>query len=300
MHTLLNLRHLHYFDVVATKGSVTAAARALHVTPQTVSGQLRTLEEQIGSSLFQRSGRRLILTETGRAALSYAQPMFELGRELSDMLKDGVVRRAVQFKVGVAMVVPKLIAYRILAPALDLDSPIQIICHEAPLENLLADIAMHKLDLLVADAPVRAGHNVRAYNHLLGECGLTFFARRRIAAKYRRRFPASLKNAPFLFPSESSALHSALQEWFESHDAHPSMVAQFEDTALMNAFGEAGAGIFALPSAIENDVLKRYRVAVVGRTRDIIERFYLISPERRLKHPSVIAIMQAARSQLFS
>src|SRR5690606_1346153 len=138
------------------------------------------------------------------------------------------------------------------------------------------------------------------YSHLLGECGLTFFARRRIAAKYRKRFPTSLKGAPFLFPSESSALRSALQEWFESNDAHPSMVAQFEDTALMNAFGEAGAGIFALPSAIENDVLKRYRVAVVGRTRDIIERFYLISPERRLKHPSVIAIMQAARSQLFS
>jgi LysR family transcriptional activator of nhaA len=225
--------------------------------------------------------------------------MFELGRELTDMLRDGVIRRAVQFKVGVAMVVPKLIAYRILAPALDLEKPIQIICHEAPLENLLADIAVHKLDLLVADAPIRPGHNVRAYNHLLGECGISFFASRKTAARYRKRFPLSLKGAPFLFPSDSSALRSALQQWFDSVEARPTMVAQFEDTALMNAFGEAGAGVFALPTAIEGDVLRRYRVAVVGRTREIKERFYLISPERRLKHPSVVAIMAAARSQLF-
>jgi LysR family transcriptional activator of nhaA len=299
MPAQLNLKHLHYFYLVATSGSVTAAAKALHVTPQTISGQLRTLERQVGAPLFQRVGRRLALTETGRAAFSYAQPMFELGRELTDMLRDGVIRRAVQFKVGVAMVVPKLIAYRILAPALDLEKPIQIICHEAPLENLLADIAVHKLDLLVADAPIRPGHNVRAYNHLLGECGISFFASRKTAARYRKRFPLSLKGAPFLFPSDSSALRSALQQWFDSVEARPTMVAQFEDTALMNAFGEAGAGVFALPTAIEGDVLRRYRVAVVGRTREIKERFYLISPERRLKHPSVVAIMAAARSQLF-
>jgi LysR family transcriptional activator of nhaA len=290
---------LHYFYAVASRGSIAAAAAALHVTPQTISGQMRTFEKQIGARLFRRSGRRLVLTEIGRATYSYAQPMFELGGELTDMLRDGVIRRAVQFNVGIAMVVPKLIAYRILAPALALDSPIQIICHEAPIENLLADIALHKLDLLLTDAPMRPSHNVRAYNHLLGECGLTFFATRKHAARYRRRFPGSLQGAPFLYPSESSALRGALRQWLEGEELRPVMVAQFEDSALMNAFGEAGAGVFALPSAIEKDVVARYRVAAIGRTVEVKERFYLISPERRLKHPSVVAITNAARSELF-
>ena len=295
----LNYKHLHYFWAVATEGSIAAAAKRLHVTPQTISGQLRTLEQQIGAALFRKAGRKLVLTETGRVTLSYAGPMFELAGELAKVLSDGVIGRAVQFKVGIAMVVPKLIAYRILAPALELPDPIQIICHEAPLESLLADIAIHKLDLVLTDAPMSPAHHVRAYNHLLGESGLTFFAGRRASTRYRRDFPRCLDGKPFLFPSKSSALRGALANWFDSQGVHPRMVAEFEDTALMNAFGEAGAGAFALPTAIEEDVRRRYRVAAIGRTLDIKERFYVISAERRLKHPSVVAITNAARTRLF-
>lgn len=296
----MNYNHLHYFWVVATEGSIVRAAELLHVTPQTISGQLRTLEQQMGAPLFRKSGRRLTLTETGRVALSYAKPMFQLAGELSDVLRDGVIRRSVQFNVGIAMVVPKLIAYRILAPALELEEPIQIICHEAPLESLLADIAVHKLDLVLTDTPMGPTHSVRAYNHLLGECGLTFFAERRRGRRYRASFPRSLDGAPFLFPSKSSALRGALATWFRQRNVHPRLVAEFEDTALMNAFGEAGAGIFALPTTIETDVTQKYRVTPIGRTTEVKERFYVISTERRLKHPSVVAITNAARTQLFT
>jgi LysR family transcriptional activator of nhaA len=296
----MNYNHLYYFWVVATHGSIAKAAELLHVTPQTISGQLRTLEQRFGAPLFRKSGRALKLTETGTVALSYAQPMFELGHELEDVVKGGLVRQSLPFKVGVAMVVPKLIAYHVLVPALELPEPTRIICHEAPLADLLADIAVHKLDLVLSDSPASPAYGVRVYNHLLGESGLSFFFEKRKCAAYRRRFPSSLDGAPFLLPSTGSALRASLTQWFERQGVEPRRVAEFEDTALMNAFGEQGAGAFALPTVIEADVCRKYRVGVIGRTAQVKERFYVISSERRLKHPSVVAITDAARRRFFA
>jgi LysR family transcriptional activator of nhaA len=296
----LNYNHLYYFWCVAREGSIVKAALALNVTPQTVSGQLRALEQRLGEKLFRAVGRKLALTETGQVTLSYAEPMFRLGAELGAVLEEGTLRPTVQFRVGIAMVVPKLVAYRVLAPALRLAEPMQIICHEAAHEDLLADLALHKLDFVVTDSPLSLASSTKAYNHVLGECGLTFFASRDRARRLRQKFPQCLEGAPVLLPSPSSALRGLLDEWFAERRLTVRMVAEFDDTALMNAFGEAGAGIFALPSAIERDVQQKYRVGVIGRTDAVKECFYGISPERRLKHPAVIAIIEAARNELFA
>lgn len=295
----MNYNHLHYFWVVAREGSIARAAQLLHVTPQTISGQLRTLELQMGTKLFHKTGRNITLTETGHLVLSYVEPMFQLGRELHDVVRDGLAQRSAQFRVGVAMVVPKLIAYRVLAPALELPEPNQIICHEAPLESLLADLILHKLDLVLTDSPMTSPTTVPTYNHLLGESGLTFFASVKDAPSYRRSFPHGLDGAPFLFPNSSSALRTALEGWFREVGVNPRMVAEFEDAALMSAFGEAGAGIFALPTTLDEDVTGRYGVEPIGHTLDIKQRFYVISTERRLEHPAVVAITDAARTRLF-
>ncbi len=295
----MNYNHLHYFYVVATEGSLSRAAALLHVTPQTISGQLRALEQQIGAPLFHRAGRNITLTETGNIVLSYAEPMFQLGSALREVVREGVAKRLSQFRVGVAMVVPKLIAYRILAPSREQRDPVQIICHEAPLPSLLMDLAMHKLDLVLTDRPMPPMENVRAYNHLLGESGLTFFSAQSGAAAYRRTFPKCLDDVPFLFPTNSTALRSGLEDWFRDLGVAPRMVAEFEDAALMSAFGEAGDGVFALPTTIEDDVMRVHRVEAIGRTLDVRQRFYAVSTERRLKHPSVVAITDAARERLF-
>lgn len=294
----LNFNHLYYFWIVAQSGSLAQASSILHVTPQTISGQLRKFEERLGTRLFQRSGRKLALTETGRVAMSYAERMFEQGDELKEILEGGDIRKPLSCNVGVAMVVPKLIAYRVLQPILNMDLPVRLLCHEAPLENLLADLAVHKLDLILTDSPMNPAYPLKAYNHLLGTSEISFFAARRKAARYRKKFPGSLHRAPFLLPTRTCALRDNLMQWFSRHSIQPRTVAEFEDTALMNAFGEAGAGVYCLPTSIESDIQQRYRVSVIGRSAEIKERFYLISPERRLRHAAVLAIMQGAKSNL--
>lgn len=295
----LNCKHLQYFWVVATHGSIARASEILHLTPQTISGQLRLLEDAIGARLFEKSGRNLVLTDTGRTVLSYADEMFRLGNELQDVLEGRTAGTTMVFNAGVAMVVPKLVAYRVLEPALHLPEPVQLLCQEAPLNALLADLAVHRLDLVLADSPVSPALNIRAYNHLLGESGITFFASAALAARYRANFPRSLDRAPVLMPTLSSALRRGLEQWFEREGIKPILAAEFEDRALMKVFGEAGVGIFTSPTAIDDDVLARYRVEVIGRTDQVKERFYVISAERRIKHPAVAAITEAARSALF-
>jgi LysR family transcriptional activator of nhaA len=296
----LNMKHLRYFWSVATHGSVTRAAEALYLTPQTISGQLRQLEAQVGSTLFNREGRHLVLTETGRLVFSYADEMFRLGLELQDVLAGHTPGSALTVKVGIAMVVPKLIALRVTEPVLDLPDPVRLICHEAPLADLLADLAVHKLDMVLADSPVNPTFSIRAYNHVLGESGISFFAAPIQAKPLARGFPNSLDNAPMLMPSVGSSLRRNLETWFEHHAISPQVVAEFEDRALMKAFGERGAGVFTSPSAVEQEVVDKYGVKVIGRTEEITERFYAISAERRIKHPAVAAITEAARSELFA
>ena len=296
----LNFKHLRYFWAVAANGTIARAADILHVTPQTISGQLRELEEQVNEKLFQKSGRNLVLTDTGRLVFSSADEMFRLGDELKDVMEGRTPGTALTLTVGVAMVVPKLLAYRVLEPVFNMPDSVRLVCLEASLADLLADLSVHKIDLVLADAPMSPTLNVRAYNHLLGESGLSFFATRKAARKYKTGFPHSLNDAPMLMPTASSALRRSLEQWLEQQDIKPVVVAEFEDRALMKAFGEAGTGIFTSPSAVEEDVVTKYGVSVIGRTDEIKERFYAISAERRIKHPAVSAITEAARTGLFT
>jgi LysR family transcriptional activator of nhaA len=296
----LNFKHLRYFWAVAANGTIARASEILHVTPQTISGQLRELEEQMNAKLFQKSGRNLVLTETGRLVFSYADEMFRLSDELQDVMEGRTPGTALTLTVGVAMVVPKLLAYRVLEPVLQMDESVRLVCQEASLADLLADLSIHKVDLVLADAPMSPALNIRAYNHLLGESGLSFFTVKNKARKYAAGFPDSLNGAPMLMPTSSSALRRSLEQWFERQGIKPVIVAEFEDRALMKAFGEADAGIFTSPTTVEEDVVAKYGVRVIGRTEDIKEHFYAISAERRIKHPAVSAITEAARTELFT
>ena len=295
----LNLKHLRYFWAVASHGTIARASEVLFVTPQTISGQLRDLEEQVGEKLFRREGRNLVLTDTGSLVFSYADEMFRLGAELQDMLAGRTPETSITLKVGVAMIVPKLLAYRVLEPLLQIPESVRLICSEAPLVDLLADLSVHKLDAVLADSPVNPALNIRAYNHLLGESGVSFFSIPEEAAALSAGFPHSLDGREMLMPGSGSSLRRDLDLWFERNSVNPVVVAEFDDRALMKAFGERGAGVFTSPTAVENDVLQKYGVRVIGRTTELTERYYLISAERRIKHPAVSAITQVARNTLF-
>ncbi|MGB5601999.1 MAG: LysR substrate-binding domain-containing protein, partial [Gammaproteobacteria bacterium] len=240
------------------------------------------------------------LTETGRLVYSYADEMFQLGSELQDVLDGHTPGFDLTIKVGIAMVVPKLLAYRVLEPVLNLPDTVRLICHEAPLVDLLAELAVHKLDVVLADSPISPGMNVRAYNHALGESGISFFAVPKKATKLRPDFPKSLDGERMLMPSAGTSLRRNLENWFERNDIIPLVIAEFEDRALMKVFGEIGTGVFTTPTAVEQDVLDKYRVKVIGRTEEIKESYFAISAERRIKHPAVSAITETARNELFA
>ncbi|MEJ2346257.1 MAG: transcriptional activator NhaR [Gammaproteobacteria bacterium] len=296
----LNYNHLFYFWTVAREGTIARAGEALHLTPQTISAQLRLLEQSVGAALFTRVGRTLRLTDTGRLVFDYAEEMFRLGAEMTDVLEGRVSGRPLGFAVGIVDVVPKNIAYRLLEPALALPEPVRIVCREGKLDDLLAEVAVHKLDMVLADTAVGTAANVRAFNHLLGECGTTFFAARALAPRYRRRFPQSLADAPMLLPAVNTAVRGALMQWLDRNDIRPRIVGEFEDSALMKAFGQAGVGVFTIPSVIEREVSRQYDVQVIGRAEQVRQHFYAISAERRLRHAAVVAVSEAARSELFT
>jgi LysR family transcriptional regulator, transcriptional activator of nhaA len=295
----LNYHHLLYFWVVAREGGLAPASERLHLAQSTISGQIRAFENRVGERLFQRRGRRLALTEVGSLVYRYADEIFGLGNELQLALKGTPVGRPQRLVVGIADVVPKLVAQRLLEPALRLPSPIRILCREDKPERLLADLAVHDLDVVIADAPVPRSIRVQAYNHLLGECGIVFFAAPRLAPQLRRSFPESLHRAPLLLPSENTMLRRSLEAWLSERGLHPDVVGEFDDSALLGVFGQTGHGVFAAPEVIEKEVRRQYQVHVVGRLPDVRERFYAVSVERRLKHPAVQAISEAARAKLF-
>ncbi len=295
----INYKHLRYFWVVAKEGSIARASKLLHLTPQTISGQITLLEESMDVMLFERVGRGLVLTEAGQMALSYADEIFHLGLELKEVLRGQLSGRPLQFNVGITEVVPKLIAYRLLEPALQLPEQVYISCREDKLNSLLADIAVHKLDMILTDSPIPPGMNVRAFNHLLGECGVSFFAAKHQAITYQDNFPDSLDGAPMLLPSDDTTLYSSLLQWFEQIKVIPIAVGTFDDSALMKAFGQAGVGIFSAPTVIEKEVQQQYSVEIIGRTDEVRECFYAISAERKLKHPAVLAVSRVARNTIF-
>jgi LysR family transcriptional regulator, transcriptional activator of nhaA len=295
----INYHHLLYFWTAAREGSITKACRKLHLTQPTVSGQIKALERSLKAKLFDRAGRAITLTETGRVVYRYADEIFSLGRELQDALHDRPTGQALRFAVGVADTLPKVLVHRLLAPALRVGDTVRVTCIDGPPESLLAQLAIHELDLVVSDFPAGPRLGMKAFSHVLGECGVTFFARDDLAREYRRDFPSSLTGAPMLLPIGNTTLRRSLDQWFEDHDIRPRISGEFADSALLKSFGAAGDGIFAVPTAVEEDVRRMYGVSVVGREDSIRERFYAISVEKRLKHPAVVAISQAAKKKLF-
>ena len=299
---MLNYRQLHYFWAVAKAGSIIRASERLHLTPQTLSGQISLLEGTLGVALFLRVGRRLQLTETGRLTLSYADELFQIGNDLEEALRSRPEDRSIQFRVGVDDVVPKSIAYRLLTPAMSMTEPVRIVCRENKLVRLLVELAIHRLDLVLADRPMPPETNVKGYSHKLGDCGVTFFAAPQLAAqlKGKGKWPRILNAAPLLIPGENAAVRVPLMRWFDAHQIRPRIVGEFEDSALMQAFGQAGIGIFIAPSVIADEVQREHGVTVIGRTDEVTEQFYAISMERRLTHPAVVAINDTAHRKLFA
>jgi len=295
----LNYHHLLYFWMVAKKGSIARACAELRLAQPTISGQLRALEESLGEKLFTRQGRRLVLTEVGQVVYRYAEEIFALGSELTDVLKGRPRNRPLRLIVGISDLVPKLIAYRILAPALALKGSLQIECYEDTPEKLLLNLSAHELDLVLTDAPAYSAARVRVFNHLLGSSGVALFASPPLANVYRKRFPDSLTGAPFLLPMRNSALRQIIDQWFETHAIRPRILGEFQDTALLTVFGQAGAGIFAAPLAIEREVRSRYRVAKLGDLAARATEYFVISAERKIKHPAATVIAEVAKHKLF-
>ena len=295
---MINYKHLYYFCMAAREGGIARASERLHVTPQTISGQLGLLEEYLGTDLFARVGRNLELTEVGRLVLSYADEIFSLGSELEEAVHQLPGERPHVFRVGVVDVVPKSIAHRFLMPALSMEEPVRMVCREASMDTLLAELAVHRLDLLLADRPIPATVSMRGSSHNLGECAVSFFATRKIKRNLKGVFPYCLDGAPILLPSSDNQLRSAIDQWLDKHRIRPRMIAEFDDSALMKAFGQQGAGIFVAPAAIKAEVERQYQVTAIGRVDEVKERFYAISAERRVVHPVVATVVAAARTLL--
>lgn len=296
----LNYKHLHYFWVVAKDGGIARASERLHLTPQTISGQVSLFEQMLGYKLFTRIGRRFDLADAGRMVLSYADEIFALGKELEGVLHDPTGGRPAQFRVGIADAIQKVMAYRLLEPALRLPEPPRIVCREGKLVSFLQELAVQRLDIVIADSPIPAAVSIKGFSHLLGECGLTFFATAKLARKSKGPFPNCLDGSPLLLPGEDAALRPRLMQWFEKLAIRPRIVGDFDDSALLQAFGQVGIGIFAAPSAITELIMRQYGVVAIGHTEAVTEQFYAISVERRLTHPAVVAISTAARQELFS
>lgn len=291
---MLNYKQLHHFWSVARAGGIVRASERSGLAPQTLSGQIATLEADLGVTLFQRQGRRLVLTETGRMVLDYAEEIFRLGSELEEAIQSRATGRMAPFRVGVADVVPKAIAYVLLAPSMTLAEPMRIVCREGKLERLLGELAIHKLDVVLADSPLPPNMDVRGYSHTLGESTIGFYAAAGVADNLREDFPACLSGAPLLLPGLEAAVRGPLLRWLEDGKLRPRIVGEFDDSALMRAFGEAGAGVFPAASLIGDELLAQGGMRRLGEAKGVVETYYAISVERRLTHPAVRAISDAA------
>ena len=297
---MVNYKHLHYFWMVAKEGSMARASERLHITPQTISGQITLLESYFDADLFDKVGRNVELTETGRLVLNFADEIFSLGNELEQMMHQLPSVRPTQFRVGVVDVVPKSIAHRILLPILQMPGSVRMMCSEADLDSLLAELAAHRLDLVLADRPIPATVSTRGFSHKLGECSVSFFAAENLRQQLEGDFPVCLNNAPLLLPSSGNQIRIDIDKWLDKNRLHPQVVAEFDDSALMKAFGQEGMGIFLAPTAIEQEVMQQYNVKAIGQTKEIKESFYAISVERRIKNPIVYEVIESANNYLFS
>lgn len=295
----LNYHHLRYFWAVAKEGGVTRASEKLNVSQPTVSAQLKELEEAVGEPLFERRGRTLELTEMGRVVARYAEEIFSLGQELLDTVRRRPTGRPARLAVGITDSVPKLVAHRLLSPAMEGPEPVVLACSEDRSERLLAELAVHGLDVVIADQPVPPSVRVRAFSHLLGECGVAVFGTPALVEPLRAGFPASLGSAPLLLPMAHASLRRSLDAFFERESIRPRLVGEFEDSALLKTFGGKGLGLFVAPEAISREVQQQFGVQRLGSLPGIKERYYAITVERKLRHPAVVRLSAAARQELF-
>jgi LysR family transcriptional regulator, transcriptional activator of nhaA len=295
----LNYKHLRYFWSVAKTGSIVRASEQLHLTPQSISGQLTEFERSLEVELFRRVGRRLILSEAGHRIFRYADEIFALGTELMDAVKDGSQAQRPAFRLGIADSVPKSVTYRVTEPVLTLEQPVRLICREGRLNALLGELALHRLDLVLADQPMPTALNVRAYNHLIGRSPLTVFGAPTLAKTLIGDFPAMLHDAPFLLPGDEVALRPRLMQWFTDKHVRPLIVGEFDDSALIKDFALAGAGLFVAPSAIAPDLTARGELIALGEIDTVSEELYAITSERHLTHPAIVAIVDSTRMNVF-
>lgn len=296
----LNYHHLRLFWAVAKDGNLTRASRELGLAPQTVSSQIRDLESELGEKLFRREGRGLVLTDVGTIALRYAEEVFAIGNELLETLRGQPSEWSLRLVVGAVSALPKLIVHHLVQPTFELDKPVRVLCREGTPAELLADLAVHRVDVVLSDSPLPPRASIRAFNHPLGRCGVTFMAASDLAERLKKGFPESLDGAPILMPTEEAAVRHELDRWFRGRDIHPTVVAEFEDSALLKIFGQQGMGFFTVPTVVQAEVAKQYDVRAIGSTTEVTEEFYAISMERRVRHAGVVAICEMARSALFS
>jgi LysR family transcriptional regulator, transcriptional activator of nhaA len=289
----LNYHHLLYFWVVAREGSISRACEELRLAQPTISGQLKSLEESLGEALFERKGRGLQLTEVGKTVYQYADRIFSLGQELQEVVRGFPKIRPLN--VGIADVLPKHLAYKLLEPVRGLEEPFRLVCREGRPERLFADLALHNLDLVLTDTPIDSSFRIKAFSHLLGESTLSFFGSSKLALKYRRGFPKSLEGAPILIPSDESAMRHLLDQWLQGEGLKPLVVGEFSDMALLQIFGDAGDGMFPSPTVLEGSLKDQFGVQLIGEVDKLRQKFYLISAEKKVKHPAIVAIIEGAK-----
>jgi LysR family transcriptional activator of nhaA len=298
----MNFKHLYYFWVTAKAGGVLRAGEQLHTTPQTLSGQIKLLEGRLGRKLFRKSGRGVELTDDGRVALRYADDIFTLGGELEAAMRhkrSSGSAQVLEFRVGIEDAVAKTVAYRLLEPALNLAEPVRLICTEGRFTDLMAQLALHRMDLVIADEPLTSRLSVKAFNHALGSSPMSFFCAPALRPTLQGDFPACLNEAPMLIPGATASVRPQFEAWLTRHQLHPRVVGEFDDGALMQAFGREGRGVFLSPTVAEVETAALCGVQVIGRSDEMVEDFYAISVERRITHPGVAAITHAARGKLF-
>lgn len=296
----LNFLHLFYFWMVVRHGGISSACERLHLTQPTISIQIRKLEKALGHPLFSRAGRDLELTEVGKIVSEYADEMFAVGRELLGALRGLPSKHSLRLHVGVPMVLPKLTTYRLLEPVLHFPQALQIICHEAPMDELVAGLLRHQQDVILSNSPLPANKRVRSYSHLLGSCGIALCASRELAARLQRRFPQSLDGAPMLMPAVNTEFRRLLDGWLDDQGLTPRIVAEINDSALLQQFGQGGAGVFPIPAAVLEEAKRQYDVELIGLLDNVQLQFYAITLQRKLTHPAVVAISVAAKEGLLT
>jgi len=294
----LNYHHLRYFWTVAKEGSLRKASETLHVSQPSMSAQIQILQQSLGENLFRRSGRSLALTEMGRVVFGYADEIFSLGQEMLNTVKGRSVNRLIKFNVGIADSVPKLVAKEILKPAFFHIPPVHVICHEGKVDDLLAQLATLRLDIVLADEPASTSLKFKTFNHLLGACGVTFCAAPRLARTLRKGFPKSLDAAPALLPTQNTSLRRSLEKWFQTINVRPHTMGEFEDAALMAVVAADGLGFMPMAAVVKKE-LSRYKLEIIGTTEKCANQFYAISSERRLTHPAVVLITESAQRDVF-